>query len=216
MMSDGHLVDLRVLIVGIEDLTSRDVIRALVADGAIVMAAACDESALASLQRDLGLYRTTIELAPIDLFSSSEMQLFADNLRAQHKLPHIIVCCLTGSPQLTLLTAPFLQPSLLLDALPQGATRLGRAIASMNSPSLAAWLERGRRRTLLFSGSRPQRVQIAGCVFGFRRWQAHADNAAARRNGRRSRLASAVTLDSSVSHRTATTPCSPGVRRRQN
>src|ERR1700722_7333157 len=98
MESRSRLDHLEVLVVGIEELISRDVIRALVAERAIVTAAARDERSLTHLQRDLGLYRTAVNIAPIDLFSGSEMRLFADNLRGQHKLPHLVVCCSVRNP----------------------------------------------------------------------------------------------------------------------
>jgi len=218
MPSGGRLIDLEVLVVGIEDWTSRDVIRALVAEGAIVTAAACEEAALASLQRDLSLYRTTIKLAAINLFNSSEMRLFAENLQGQQSLPHLIVCCRPASPQLTLLTARLLQPSLVLDALPQAVTGLGRAIASIKTASLAAWLERGRRRSLFGANTRPRQVRIAGCIFEFRRWEGSVTRgrAAALQGGHKSPSAPSrpsTRLSHSQDHNTDA--CHPAPRRQQ-
>jgi hypothetical protein len=177
----GGLDNLEVLLVGVEALLSRDVARALVADGAIVTAAAGDEQSLVHLQRDLGLYHTTVNIAPIDLFSSSEMQLFADNLRGQRRLPHLIVCCNARRPYPAALALSLLQPSLVLDALPLAATRLGRAVASLNLPALPTLLETSRRPRLFDPETGPQRVLIGGHVFVARRW----DGAPVRGRGHR-------------------------------
>ena len=142
----GRLADLEVLVVGVEQLISRDVLCELVADGASVTAAAREDRALEHLQRDLGLYRTSVEVAHIDLFSASEMRLFADNLRAQRRLPHLIICCRPDGGRLTALAGPLLQPSLVLDATPSTANRLGRAMAAMHIPSLSTLLAHGRDR----------------------------------------------------------------------
>ena len=169
-----RLNDLEVLVVGVEQLISRDVLCALVADGASVTAAAREERVLEHLQRDLGLYRTSVEVAHIDLFSASEMRLFADNLRAQRRLPHLIICCRPNGERLMALAGPLLQPSLVLEAPPPAATRLGRAVAAMHLPSLSALLTRGRRRTLFHPQAGGRRVLIGGHVFDLRRWEGAA------------------------------------------
>jgi NAD(P)-dependent dehydrogenase (short-subunit alcohol dehydrogenase family) len=171
MENRGRLDDLEILVVGIEDLISRDVVRALVAERAIVTAAASNEETLAQLQRDLELYRTRVNIAPIDLFSSAEMRLFADNLRSRRKLPHLVVCCHARNPRPTALALSFLQPSLVLDALPIATTRLGRALATLTIPTLPDLLERTRRRGLFSPDMGPQRVSIADYAFTLRRWE---------------------------------------------
>lgn len=170
MESRGRLDDLEIVVVGIEDLISRDVVRALVAEGAVVTAAASDEQALAQLQRDLELYRTRVDLAPIDLSSSSEMRLFADNLRSRRKLPHLVVCCDARNPRPAAPALAWLQPSFILDALPVAATRLARVLATLTIPTLPDLLERTRRRGLFNPDMGPQRVSIAAYPFTFRRW----------------------------------------------
>lgn len=182
MAGPYRLDRLEVLVVGIDELISRDVIRALVAERAIVTAAACDEHSLAHLQRDLGLYRTATNVAAIDLFSASEMRLFADNLRGQQRLPHLIVSCSASIPSPATLALSILQPSLVLEALAQPATRLGRAVASLNIPTLPALLDRAWRHGLFGPNRGPQRVQIASQVFALRRREAPSGRAAAPRS----------------------------------
>jgi len=180
--SRSRLDHLEVLVVGVEELISRDVVRALVADGAIVTAAARDERSLAHLQRDLGLYRTAVNIAAIDLFSSSEMGLFADNLRGQHRLPHLVVCCSLRNPSPAALALSLLQPSLVLDVMPAPATRLGRAVATLNIPSLPALLDRPWRHGLFGPDRNPQRVLIASHLFALRRWEPASERAPPRRS----------------------------------
>jgi len=183
MESQDRLDGLEVLVVGVDDLISRDVICALVTEGATVTAAAGDEFSLHRLQRDLGLYRTTVNIAHIDLLSSSEMRLYADNLRGQRKLPHLVVCCRAKSPSPSALALSFLQPSLVVHALPQARTRLGRAIAALNLPSLPALLARGRRGGLFDPHTEPKRVLISNHVFTLRRWEGSPGRAPTRRGG---------------------------------
>ena len=174
MERDGRLANLEVLVVGVEQLISRDVLCELVADGASVTAAAREDHVLDHLQRDLGLYRTSVGVAHIDLFSASEMRLFADNLRALRRLPHLIICCRPNGRRLTALAGPLLQPSLMLDAPPPAASRLGRAVAAMHIPSLSALLTHGRRRTLFCPQASGRKVLVGGHLFGLRRWEGAA------------------------------------------
>jgi hypothetical protein len=182
MESEHGLDHLEVLVVGIEELISRDVIRALVAERAIVTAAARDERSLAQLQRDLGLYRTAVNVAAIDLSSGPEMRLFADNLRGLKRLPHLVVCCSDRSPSQAALALAVLQPSLVLDVLRSPATRLGRAVATLNTPTLPALLDRSRRRGLFDPDRGPQRVLIASHLFNLRRWEAEPERTPQRRS----------------------------------
>ena len=158
-MSDGRLGGVQVLVTGIRALISRDVVHLLVAEGAQVTAADCDEGVLTRLQRDLGLYRTTANFAPIDLFSASEMRLFAANMQNLGRLPHVVVCCCGGDACPAALAASLLQPSLVLHALPGGETGLRRAVAGMSISSLPDLLERGRRRGVFDPRAWPRRAR---------------------------------------------------------
>ena len=199
--SHSRLDQLEVLVVGVEELISRDVIRALVAERAIVTAAACDERSLAHLQRDLGLYRTAVNIAAIDLYSSAEMRLYADNLRGQQRLPHLVVCCSNRSPSPATLAQSCLLPSLALDVLPQPATRLGRAVASLNIPTLPALLDRPRHRGLFDPDTGPQRVLIGSHVFALRRREAVSEPTPSRRPSAKAYRASAAAPSPSASPR---------------
>jgi len=171
-MSEGRLDGVQVLVTGIRALISRDVVHRLVAEGAQVTAADCDEGVLTRLKRDLGLYRTTADFAPIDLFSASEMHLFAANMQGLGRLPHVVVCCCGGDACPAALAAALLQPSLVLHALPGGAAGLRRAVASISIPSLPDLLERGRRRGVFDPRAWPRRASIASHVFSLHRGDA--------------------------------------------
>lgn len=186
----GSLHDLEVLVVGIEDMISREVVRSLVEAGAAVTAAAGDEPSLAHLQRDLGLYRTTVKIAQIDLFSASEMVLFADNLRGQQKLPHIVICCRARPPFPTPHVLSFLQPSLVLQAIPRPGAWFSRAVAGLNTPSLAMLLKRSQRPGLFDPKTSPQRVLIAGHLFTLCRWNSSPTPGPVRRRTSNANLAS--------------------------
>ena len=168
-MSSCRLGGLQVLVTGIRTLISRDVVHLLVAEGAKVTAADGDEGVLTRLQRDLGLYRTTADFAPIDLFSASEMRLFAANMQGLGRLPHLVVCCCGGDACPAALASSLLQPSLVLHALPCADTGLRRAVAGMRVPSLPDLLERGRRRGVFDPRAWPRRASIAGHLFGLHR-----------------------------------------------
>jgi len=184
-MSGCRLDGLQVLVTGIQAPISRDVVHLLVVEGALVTAADGDEGVLTRLQRDLGLYRTTANLAPIDLFSSSEMLLFAANMQGLGRLPHLIVCCCGGDRCPAALAASLLQPSLVLHALPCSDTGLRRAMAGMSVPSLPDLLERSRRRGMFDSRAWPRRVSIASHVFGLRRSGASPERASSEQRRRR-------------------------------
>jgi hypothetical protein len=164
-MSDNRLAGLQILATGIESLMSREVVRLLVSEGAVVTAADRDERALNRFQRDLGLYRTSALLAPIDLFSKSEMQLFAQNMQYLGRLPHLIVCCCEKAACPATLAAWLMQPSFLLHASPRGCARLPRIISEINIPSLCDLLATQRQPALFDPRARPRRTSIAGYVF---------------------------------------------------
>jgi hypothetical protein len=176
----ARLAGLRVLMIGVEPLISRDVARALKAEQALVTAAAREERVLARLQRDLGLYRTTVDAAAIDLASASEMRLFAMNLQGQGALPHLLICCCPDIACPLPLAQSALQPSLVLHVLPPARSWLGRLARWLQVPPLAALFEARRRVALFDADARPGRVRIAGHVFSLRR----GEEAAPLRRGR--------------------------------
>ena len=176
-MSRSRLDGLKVLVVGIEELISRDVVRALVAEGAAATAAS-DERTGASLLRDLGFYRTTVNITPVELFSTAEMRLFAANLRGLGNLPHLIVCCCCGHDCPTTIAAPLLEPTLVLHAAPQEGGWLRRTAANLGVPSLSALLE---RRGLFNPDAGPRRVLIGSHAFILNRWEATPGRTASRR-----------------------------------
>jgi hypothetical protein len=186
-MSRNRLDGLQVLVVGVEALISREVVRELVAEGARVTAAADDRVALSRLQRDLGLYRTTVSLAPIDLTSRAEMHAFADTLQRQERMPHMVVCCCGGEGCPAGLAVALLAPSLMLHVLPLPGSRLGRAVASLHIPTLPALVGRAQGGGLFDPGPGPQRALIGGQVFDFHRDETAADAAPVHRLGARRR-----------------------------
>ena len=84
---------LQVLVTGVDAVIARDVARLVAGDGASVMAADADIGRLARLQRDLGLFRTEIETAQVDLASPAEVRLWEESLSAFGRLPHVMICC---------------------------------------------------------------------------------------------------------------------------
>lgn len=168
-MRGGGLEGLQVLVTGIEALISRGVARALVAEKALVTAVDGAPRILERFQRDLGLYRTTANVAAIDLFNASEMRLFAENLQSLGRLPHLVVCCCAGGACPAALAVDVLQPSLVLHALPIGGARLLRAFAAMGVPSLTNLLEPDRRKGVFHTRGGPRRVSISGHLFSLRR-----------------------------------------------
>ena len=179
--SGGRLEGLQVLVTGIEPLSSRDVVRDLLAERAQVTAVHAEDQVLRRLQRDLGLFRTTVGIASVDLFSRSEMRLFEDNLRGQGGLPHMIVCCCEDAECPAALAASLLQPSLVLHALPAAGTRLERALFALRTASLPALIQQARRNGGFDLHTRPKLVSIAGHVFGLHRGEPTHDRSPRRR-----------------------------------
>ena len=70
-MSVQAFEKLQVLVTGVDAAIARDVARLIVSEGGNVVAADKDAGKLAGLERDLGLYRTPIETAQIDLASQA-------------------------------------------------------------------------------------------------------------------------------------------------
>ncbi|HWF78413.1 MAG TPA: SDR family NAD(P)-dependent oxidoreductase [Caulobacteraceae bacterium] len=87
------LEKLQVVVTGVDAAIARDVARLVAGEGASVIAADRDLARLARLERDLGLYRTRIETAQVDLGSHAEVRLWEESLAAFGRLPHVMICC---------------------------------------------------------------------------------------------------------------------------
>ncbi len=96
-MTATVLEELQVLVTGVDAAIARDVARLVAGEGASVTAADRDPAKLARLERDLGLYRTRIDTAAVDLGSPAEVRLWQRSLGAFGRLPHVMICC-CGSP----------------------------------------------------------------------------------------------------------------------
>jgi hypothetical protein len=103
------------------------VARLVAAEGASVMAADRDPARLSRLERDLGLYRTRIETAAVDLASQAEVRLWEASLAGFARLPHLMICCCGSSASLS-----------------SGARRPRQAAAAAGHPDAVA-LSEGRR-----------------------------------------------------------------------
>jgi hypothetical protein len=176
-MRGGGLEGLQVLVTGIDALISRGVVQALVAEKALVTAVDGDPRILERFQRDIALYRTESNIAAIDLFSGSEMRLFAENLQSLGRLPHLVVCCCDGGGCPAVLAAAALRPSLVLHALAASGGGLLRAFAALGVPNLPNLLEPGRRKGVFDTHGGPRRVAISGHLFSLRRGEAPSGSA---------------------------------------
>ena len=133
-MSAPLLEKLQVVVTGVDAAIARDVARLVAADGASVTAADRDAAKLARLQRDLSLFRTRIETAPIDLASPAEVRLWEESLAVLGRLPHLMVCCCGAPPTLP---APPRQPDRATpradhpDAVALSETRRHRCLAAI-------------------------------------------------------------------------------------
>jgi short chain dehydrogenase len=96
-MTAPVLEKLHVLVTGVDAAIARDVARLVAGEGASVIAADRDAAKLSRLERDLGLFRTRIETAAVDLGSQAEVRLWNESLAAFGRLPHVMICC-CGSP----------------------------------------------------------------------------------------------------------------------
>jgi len=96
-MTAPILEKLQVLVTGVDAAIARDVARLVAGEGATVIAADRDVDKLSRLERDLGLFRTRIETAAVDLGSQAEVRLWNESLAAFGRLPHLMICC-CGSP----------------------------------------------------------------------------------------------------------------------
>jgi hypothetical protein len=128
-MTAPVLEKLHVLVTGVDAAIARDVARLVAGEGARVVAADRDAAKLSRLERDLGLFRTRIETAAVDLGSQAEVRLWNESLAAFGRLPHLMICC-CGSP------APHAAP----------APRSGPAASPLVQPDSVALSEARRHR----------------------------------------------------------------------
>lgn len=187
---------LQVLVTGVDAAIARDVVQLIVCEGASVTAADNDAAKLARLDRDLGLFRTTVETAQIDLANASEMRFWEASLSGLGRLPHVMICCCacaaqrrsrkrgaTKDAQLTdvalsehrgrncpgLVAARVLQPALFLHAEPLRQSALDRALAAIRHPTLREVLARAPGRGVFSPDGRVPYVRIASHVYSIRR-----------------------------------------------
>jgi hypothetical protein len=195
-MSAQAFEQLQVLMTGVDAAIARDVARLIVAEGGRVVAADKEAAKLTRLERDLGLYRTSIETAQIDLGNQADVRLWEASLGAARRLPHLMICC-CGSPaeqlsrpksprQITqlhdvslgehrarncpaLIAERVLQPALFLHAEPMRRTAFDRALAVVRHPTLRGVLARAPGRSVFNPASLIPYVRIASHVYSMRR-----------------------------------------------
>jgi hypothetical protein len=194
---DGAFLDkLQVMVIGVDAAIARDVVRLVIAEGASVIAADRDAAKLARLDRDVGLYRTCVETAVIDLASAGEVRLWETTLRAFGRLPHLMICC-CGSPACPPFTPArgrsrrpsgdvalsehrtkncparfaeqMLQPTLFLHAEPLRRSVFDRALAVLRHPTLRGLLERAPGRDVFNPETPIPYVRIASRLYSLRR-----------------------------------------------
>jgi NAD(P)-dependent dehydrogenase (short-subunit alcohol dehydrogenase family) len=195
-MSALVLDQLQVLLTGVDAAIARDVARLVAAEGASVTAADRDPARLARLERDLGLYRTRIETAPVDLANQSEVRLWEQSLSALGRLPHVMICCCGASPSHAIAPARraaspppsdvalsegrrhrcpatiaerTLQPTLFLHAEPPRRSAFDRALAVLRHPTLRGLLERAPGEGVFNAELAIPYVRIASQVYSLRR-----------------------------------------------
>jgi NAD(P)-dependent dehydrogenase (short-subunit alcohol dehydrogenase family) len=170
---NGAFLDkLQVLVTGVDAAIARDIVRLAVSGGASVIAADGDAAKLGRLDRDVGLYRTRVETAHVNLASLAEVKLWEGSLRAFGRLPHLLICC-CNSPACPAepakpsvrrgravaaadvalsewkgldcpaqLANRVLQPTLFLHAEPLRRSAFNRAISVLRHPTLRGVLDR--------------------------------------------------------------------------
>jgi hypothetical protein len=149
---------LKLMVAGLAAAASREVICALLAVGADVSCIG-DEVDTAQLQRDLGLYGLTVRTLPVNLGSTSEMRLFAANLRVCDDLPHIIVCCCAGGEQcLSPVLSAHLSPPLSLHLITRACSPVIERLLDIGTRDLQSII----RRRLIFSRGAPIRRAMIG------------------------------------------------------
>src|SRR5580698_7458187 len=196
-MDGAFLEKLQVLVTGVDAAIARDIVRLVVAEGASVIAADKDAAKLARLDRDVGLYRTRVETAAIDLGNSGEVKLWEASLRAFGRLPHLMICC-CGSPacqaepakpaQRPRRTADdvslseqkvrgcsahvaqqILAPTLFLHAEPLRRSAFNRALSVLRHPTLRGVLDRAPGRGVFNPEAAIPYVRIASHLYSMRR-----------------------------------------------
>ncbi len=198
-MNAPVLEQLQVVVTGVDAAIARDVARLVVAEGASVIAADRDPARLARLERDLGLYRTRVETAPVDLGSQAEVRLWEASLAAFGRLPHVMICCCGSPAPATATSAPrakaargrqpddvtlsegrrprcpatiaerVLQPTLFLHAEPTRRSVFDRALAVLRHPTLRGLLERAPGRSVFSPEQQVPYVRIASQLYSLRR-----------------------------------------------
>jgi hypothetical protein len=191
-MSVQAFEKLQVLMTGVDAAIARDVARMIVSEGGIVVAADKDEAKLARLERDLGLYRASIETAQIDLSSAAEVRLWEGALSAFDRLPHLMICCCSaaagrrsrpatcaaetqptdvalsehrGRHCPAVLAERVLQPTLFLHAEALRHSAFDRAIAVIRHPTLRGVLARTPARGVFNPAGQIPYVRIASQVY---------------------------------------------------
>jgi NAD(P)-dependent dehydrogenase (short-subunit alcohol dehydrogenase family) len=195
-MSAQAFEKLQVLMTGVDAAIARDVARMIVSEGGSVVAADRDAAKLTRLERDLGLYRASIETAQIDLASPAEVRLWEASLSAFGRLPHLMICCCAdivgrGSRETThktvtqpkdvalsehkarncpaVLAERILQPTLFLHAEALRHSAFDRAIAVVRHPTLRGVLARTPARGVFNPAGLIPYVRIASQVYSVRR-----------------------------------------------
>lgn len=181
--------NLQVLVTGVGSSISRDAVRALADQGAMVTAIDGNADRLARFERDLSLYRTQVQATYLDLARASEIRVFEKNLRFFGRLPHVLVCCCDSALMqagtcacASNTAADILQPSLFLHAAPVARSRVRRRLSTIGRPTLNSLLARRPGRGLfepyaripyvrlgshLYSLSRSGAALSTGCPHGF-------------------------------------------------
>ena len=196
-MHGAFLDKLHVLVTGVDAAIARDVVRLLVAEGASVIAADKDAGKLARLDRDVGLYRTRVETAAVDLANAGEVKLWEASLRAFGRLPHLMICC-CGSPACRADPTPpgrrprgsvddvalseqkvrgcsaqvaqqVLAPTLFLHAEPLRRSAFNRALSALRHPTLRGVLDRAPGRGVFNPEAAIPYVRIASHLYSMRR-----------------------------------------------
>jgi len=193
-MSPQAFEKLQVLITGVDAAIARDVVRLIGGDGGSVVAADKDAAKLARLDRDLGLFRTPVETAQIDLANHAEIRLWEASLRGSGRLPHLMICCCAGGAaasqtklrqvaslsDIALSEHPVrdcpghiaervLKPALFLHAQPLRQSVFNRALAVIRHPTLRGVLAHGPGRGVFHPAGLIPYVRIASHVYSVRR-----------------------------------------------
>ncbi len=195
-MSAQPFEKLQVLMTGVDAAIARDVARMIVSEGGSVVAADRDKAKLARIERDLGLYRASIETAQVDLGSPAEVRLWEASLSAFGRLPHLMICCCgvvagvnsrdttsaintqpmdvalrehKGRDCPAALAERILQPALFLHAEILRHSAFDRAIAVIRHPTLRGVLARTPARGVFNPAGLIPYVRIASQVYSVRR-----------------------------------------------